>query len=166
MCVVFELLLGALGGVLEALNTAREMVGAFTKLSCDRPSNRPKHHHFLDGRIGWSRISPAASLHGVPPLEIFEAVEHPSEPVDVDQPARCPPPERSILRDGLIWREMLAETLRRQSQRAPQIWQGEVAGSTGAPPRRRTQRSPREKYMFITHSAPERIVTRMLEESA
>lgn len=49
-----------------------------------------------EDRIGGNRISPAAILHGVPPMETFEAVEHPSEPVDVDQPARCPPPERGI----------------------------------------------------------------------
>lgn len=50
-----------------------------------------------EDRVGSKRISPAAALHGVPPLESFEAVEHPSEPVDLDQPVRCPPPEPSIM---------------------------------------------------------------------
>ncbi|KAG0563965.1 hypothetical protein M758_8G067700 [Ceratodon purpureus] len=136
-----------------------EMVGAFTKFSCSRPSHRSKHHHFVDERIGGNRISPAIALHGVPALETFEAVEHPSEPVDVDQPARCPPPERSIMRDGLIWKEMLA---RRSEKAKARAWQGDatmVGLQQQQPWRRRILSSPREKYLFMTHSAPERIVS-------
>jgi hypothetical protein len=134
------------------------MVGAFTKFSCSRPSSRARHHHFLEGG---NRISPASAiLHGVPPMETFEAVEHPSEPVDVDQPARCPPPERCITQDGLKWKEMVA------CRREKKAWQGD-AGMIPQP-RRRIPNSPREKYLFMIPSVPEqqqqqRVVTRLLE---
>jgi len=47
--------------------------------------------------VGGKRISPAAALHGVSLLENFEAVEHPDEPTEMDDPVRCPPPEKSII---------------------------------------------------------------------
>lgn len=135
------------------------MVGAFTKFSFSRPSSRARHyhHHHLEDRIGGNRISPAAILHGVPPMETFEALKYPSEPVDVDQPARCPPPERGITQDGLKWKEMVA---RRRGL------------SESGMPRRRVPNSPREKYLFMIPSVPEqqqqrqhqqRVVTRLLE---
>lgn len=46
--------------------------------------------------VGGKRINPAAALHGVPLQESFEAVEHPAEPTEKDEPVRCPPPENSI----------------------------------------------------------------------
>lgn len=51
--------------------------------------------------VGGKRINPDASLHGVPLLEQFDAVEHPAEPMELDNPARCPPPENSILQVSL-----------------------------------------------------------------
>lgn len=47
--------------------------------------------------VGGKRISPAAALHGVPPLEAFEPVEHPAEPKEIDKPVQCPPQENSIM---------------------------------------------------------------------
>lgn len=55
-----------------------------------------------DCRVEEDRTISAAAVHGVSPLETFEAVEHPSELVNVDQPASCPPPERCIQQDGLM----------------------------------------------------------------
>ena len=53
--------------------------------------------------------SPAtlADNHGVEPTEEFKLVEHPLEPLDKDQPVRCPPLEPSILHVStfsLSWR--------------------------------------------------------------
>lgn len=63
--------------------------------------------------------------------------------------------------DGLIWREMLA---RRGEKGRAMAWQGDAAGRmAGLQPRRRIASSPREKYLFMTHSAPERMVSRLLE---
>lgn len=133
-----------------------EMVGAFTKFSCSLLSHCAKPHHFVEERIGGTRISPVAALH-----ETFEAVEHPSEPVDVDQPTWCPPPEPYIVEDRLLWKEMLE----RQSENAmAMVWQEDTAMARLQQPwRRRILSSPHEKYLFITHSAPERIVLTLVE---
>lgn len=143
------------GAALEEL----DMVGAFTKFSCSRPSTRTRHHHFLEDRIGGNRISPAGLVHSVPSTERFEAVEHPSEPMDVDQPARCPPPELCITQDGLKWKEMVAR------RREKKTWQGDDTGMMIPQPRRRIHNSPRAKYLFMIPSVPEqqRVVTRLLE---
>jgi hypothetical protein len=65
------------------------------------------------------------------------------------------------LQDGLLWKEMMA----RQSENATaMVWQGETAmAGLQQPWRRRILSSPREKYLFITHSAPERIVLTLVE---
>lgn len=75
---------------------------AFTKFPFRRQSHHSSHAHFLDCRVEEDRTISAAAVHGVSPLETFEAVEHPSELVNVDQPASCPPPERCIQQDGLM----------------------------------------------------------------
>ncbi|KAG0602892.1 hypothetical protein M758_10G049500 [Ceratodon purpureus] len=149
-------------GWLGSARKGKKMVGAATMPSrTTRPSHRLKHQFFVEERVGGNRISPAATL-GMPPQEFFEAIHHPSEPVDLDQPARCPPPEGNIMRDGEIWREMLAGRRRQQTEKG---WdEGDAAGSrTGIPPRRRVQHSPREKYLFMKHSAPERAVGTIVE---
>ncbi|KAG0600861.1 hypothetical protein M758_11G066800 [Ceratodon purpureus] len=149
-------------GWLGSAREGKKMVGAATMLSrTTRPSHRSKHQYFVEERVGGNRISPAATL-GMPPQEFVEAIQHPSEPVDLDQPARCPPPEGNIMRDGEIWREMLAGRRRHQMEKG---WdEGDAAGSrTGIPPRRRVQHSPREKYLFMKHSAPERAVGTIVE---
>ncbi|KAH8975773.1 hypothetical protein BDL97_01G177200 [Sphagnum fallax] len=57
------------------------------------------------------------SPHGVAPLDVFVPVEHPSEPLDVDQPMQCPRPEPGIMHDGRIWKErILAARARRRAE--------------------------------------------------
>ncbi|XP_020693713.1 uncharacterized protein LOC110107710 isoform X2 [Dendrobium catenatum] len=40
----------------------------------------------------------------------FRPVEHPVEPINQDQPVRCPLSEPSILNDGRIWKERISST--------------------------------------------------------
>ncbi|KAG0578023.1 hypothetical protein M758_5G191300 [Ceratodon purpureus] len=145
------------------------MVGTFTKLACIRPSHRSKHQYFLVENVGGKRISPSAGLHGVPLLESFEAVDHPAEPSEKDQPVRCPPPEDSIVQDGQVWRERVARSLRRQIERFNTWQEGDVVGrseiimsNSGRP----DHSNLREKNLFVAHSAPEFAVSRLLEETA
>lgn len=47
--------------------------------------------------ISFNRIYRATSLHGVSPFETFFVVELPNEPLDIDQPTRCPATEGCIM---------------------------------------------------------------------
>nr|PNR31583.1 hypothetical protein PHYPA_025704 [Physcomitrium patens] len=73
------------------------MVGVFTKFSYGWPTNHPRHGRYPEDRFSGNWISPIVALNDVLSLETFEAVEHPSEPVDSDLAAPCPPPERCIM---------------------------------------------------------------------
>jgi hypothetical protein len=142
------------------------MVGTFTKLACIRPSHRSTHQYFLMESVGGKRINPAAALHGVPLQESFEAVEHPAEPTEKDEPVRCPPPENSITQDGMIWRERVARSLRRQIERASTWQEGDAVGGSeiaGSNPGRPDHGNQREKTLFMAHSAPASAVSRLLE---
>lgn len=57
-----------------------------------------------------------------------------------------------------MWRERLARKLRHQAEE-----EGGAMERMGMPPRRRVQHSPREKYLFMKHSAPERAVSTIVE---
>ena len=41
--------------------------------------------------------APSYAAHGIETSVEFKLVEHPTEPIDYDQPVKCPPPEPSIL---------------------------------------------------------------------
>ncbi|XP_024360797.1 uncharacterized protein [Physcomitrium patens] len=98
------------------------MAGGCTKLSCNRPNHHPNHRHSLEYNISFNRIYRATSLHGVSPFETFFVVELPNEPLDIDQPTRCPATEGCIMEDGLTWKETLAGTLYAQLSRRQ--WDG------------------------------------------
>jgi hypothetical protein len=49
------------------------------------------------GIMNGSWPNASKSPHGVAPLDVFVPVEHPSEPLDVDQPMQCPRPEPGIM---------------------------------------------------------------------
>ncbi|KAK1314395.1 hypothetical protein QJS10_CPA06g00425 [Acorus calamus] len=48
------------------------------------------------------------SPHGIEVAAEFKPVEHPNEPLDCDEPVKCPLPEPSILNDGRIWKERMS----------------------------------------------------------
>ncbi|KAK1289837.1 hypothetical protein QJS10_CPB18g01459 [Acorus calamus] len=52
------------------------------------------------------------SSHGIEVTAEFKPVEHPSEPLNCDEPVKCPLPEPSILNDGRIWKERLSVNAR------------------------------------------------------
>lgn len=140
------------------------MVGSLRKLAYGRPRHHSKHQQFMVEGVGGKRISPAAALHGVPLLESFEAVEHPAEPTEMDNPVRCPPPENSIMLDGLIWRERVARSFRRPMERTSTWQQGDAVRLTGAisNPGRPDHSNLHKTSLFVTHSAPETAVSHML----
>jgi len=144
-----------------------EMVGALRKLAYSRPSHRSKHQYLMvEGSVGGKRISPAAALHGVPLLENFEAVEHPDEPTEMDDPVRCPPPEKSIVQDGLIWRERVSRHFHHRPIDRVRTWQEgdavRLAGGVVSNPGRPNHSNFSERSLFVTHSAPETAVSQML----
>lgn len=142
-----------------------KMVSMFGKFPCSRPSHRPKHQYFLVEGVGGKRISPAAALHGVPPLEAFEPVEHPAEPKEIDKPVQCPPQENSIMQDGLIWRERVARSFRRQVERISKWQEGDAAGHSQITGKsgRQEKIDLGEKSLFMTRSAPAHAVTQTLD---
>jgi hypothetical protein len=135
-----------------------EMMGALKKLV---PSHRSKHQYLMGEGVGGKKISPDISLHGVPALEIFEAVEQPSEPTEIDNPAPCPPPENSILQDGLIWRERVARNCRRQIERNSTWQEGDGVGLTGKVSNLGSS-NMHKTSLFMAQSAPEISVSKML----
>lgn len=62
-----------------------------------------------------------------------------------------------------MWREVLAGKMRHQMQKEWEDGDGVGAWRAGMAPRRRGKRSPREKYLFMKHSAPERAVRTIVE---
>ncbi|KAJ1702840.1 hypothetical protein LUZ63_002619 [Rhynchospora breviuscula] len=103
-----------------------------------------------------------APSHGIGLALEFKPVEHPVEPVNHDQPIKCPLPEPSILNDGRIWKERMTSlgarvrtdlrVVREGSQLEP-----DSGGSRPKPviPRR---------AILPSMSAPERHFVELLEE--
>ncbi|GJW94063.1 hypothetical protein Tco_0173735 [Tanacetum coccineum] len=103
----------------------------------------------------------STSHHGIEVAVEFKPVEHPTEPLDIDQPIQCPLPEPSILNDGRIWKERVSAGVHTRAD----IIQEE----TGAPPQPETPKMksrPRTNHMILPSiSAPEHNILKLLEES-
>ncbi|KAM7493864.1 hypothetical protein LguiB_028473 [Lonicera macranthoides] len=148
------------------------MVGIFSRFSVSRNGHR-RTQSALDLR---EVVPPNAELttvatvdgdettHGIEVAVEFKPVEHPTEPLDYDQPIQCPLPEPSILNDGRIWKERVYVGSR--SGRADLvITQHEGAASTeleldGA----KLPRLPSNRRILPSVSAPEHNILQLLEE--
>ncbi|KAI3690190.1 hypothetical protein L2E82_48165 [Cichorium intybus] len=148
------------------------MVGLFSRFSVSRNGHR-RSQSALDERevvpqdtvaIETASVTGVMSTshHGIEIAVEFKPVEHPIEPVDIDQPIQCPLPEPSILNDGRIWKERVSAGVQRRGDMT--IMQDE----TGAPPEPETPRSksrPRTNRMILPSiSAPEHNILKLLEE--
>ncbi|PIN20136.1 hypothetical protein CDL12_07176 [Handroanthus impetiginosus] len=144
------------------------MVGIFSKLSA-RGSHR-RTQSALDERdvlppdsevtTTTTATTPAsATPHGIELAIEFKPVEHPTEPLDNDQPIQCPLPEPSILNDGRIWRERVSSSVERRVD--PPV---EEEQPPAQPETARTKPRPPNRVILPSISAPEHNILKLLEE--
>ncbi|MQM14952.1 hypothetical protein Taro_047889 [Colocasia esculenta] len=103
----------------------------------------------------------SANSHGLEYSAEFKPVEHPTEPLDNDQPVKCPLPEPSILHDGRIWKERMSANARARTD-LPAVMENsdtepEIAGS-------RTHPASAKHVILPSYSAPEHNIVNLLEE--
>ncbi|KAL8238945.1 hypothetical protein R6Q59_015512 [Mikania micrantha] len=149
------------------------MVGLFSRFSVSRNGHRRSQSALDDREVviadastTESTIVPgfmSTSHHGIEVAVEFKPVEHPTEPIDIDQPVQCPLPEPSILNDGRIWKERVSAGVQRRAD-VP-IMQVET-GVTPGPETPRTKSRTRINRMILPSiSAPEHNILKLLEES-
>ncbi|KAI7752532.1 hypothetical protein M8C21_015883 [Ambrosia artemisiifolia] len=149
------------------------MVSLFSRFSASRNGHH-RTQSALEQRVVIPQdtvITEAASVsgvmstshHGIEVAVEFKPVEHPIEPLDLDQPVQCPLPEPSILNDGRIWKERVSAGVQKRGDLT--VTQEE----TVAPPEPETPRTksrPRTNRMILPSiSAPEHNILKLLEES-
>ncbi|KAI5083336.1 hypothetical protein GOP47_0003079 [Adiantum capillus-veneris] len=94
------------------------MVGIFSRLSANKAVGLFSHGS-LEGKQVIINAKEMAGLHvqhGVEPPEEFTPIEHPLEPMENDQPVRCPQPEPCIIHDGQILKERLHLSMQRRRE--------------------------------------------------
>ncbi|KAG0492043.1 hypothetical protein HPP92_005124 [Vanilla planifolia] len=92
----------------------------------------------------------------------FRPIEHPIEPINHDQPVRCPLPEPSILNDGRIWKERMSSSSARMRADLPVMKDGVPIEREGNG--RRHKSAPRSRPILPSLSAPENQILKLLEE--
>ncbi|MFS7928032.1 hypothetical protein Hanom_Chr04g00316161 [Helianthus anomalus] len=147
------------------------MVGLFSRFSVSRNGLHRRSQSTLDEReavpVDIVTTEPtsvtgvmSSSHHGIEVAVEFKPVEHPTEPLDIDQPIPCPLPEPSILNDGRIWKERVSAGVQRRADLP--IMREEAP----APETPRTKSRPRTNRMILPSiSAPEHNILKLLEES-
>ncbi|KAL5207697.1 hypothetical protein ABZP36_032132 [Zizania latifolia] len=105
---------------------------------------------------------PADCPHGIEVGVEFKPVEHPVEPVNLDQPVKCPLPEPSILHDGRIWKERMSTAGARAMTDLPVVKEGSQleSDSSGA----RSRSSVPKRTILPSVSAPENNILALLDE--
>ncbi|XP_057810094.1 uncharacterized protein LOC131024603 [Salvia miltiorrhiza] len=102
----------------------------------------------------------SAVPHGIELAFEFKPVEHPSEPLDSDQPILCPQPEPSILNDGRIWKERASSGSGVSRRAETPVLQEQISIEPEIP--RTKPRPPRR--ILPSMSAPEHNILKLLEE--
>jgi len=106
---------------------------------------------------------PAESPHGIEVGVEFKPVERPVEPVNLDQPLKCPLPEPSILHDGRIWKEKMSSvSSARVRTDLPVVQEGLQLESDRSSTRSRSA-VPR-RAILPSISAPEHNIRALLDE--
>ncbi|KAK1283828.1 hypothetical protein QJS10_CPB21g00576 [Acorus calamus] len=79
------------------------MVGLFSRFSASGRTGHRRSQSSLDAIGSAAAAAPAeaadAPPHGTEVAAEFKPVEHPIEPLDCDEPVKCPLPEPSILNE-------------------------------------------------------------------
>ncbi|KAK9095584.1 hypothetical protein Scep_027053 [Stephania cephalantha] len=145
------------------------MVGIFSRFSGGRISSHRRSQSVMDNRevpvpnaeAEGTTVAVATATHGFEVAVEFKPVEHPIEPLNNDQPVKCPLPEPSILNDGRIWKERMSATVRRSTD-LPVMMEGNPLESESNGSRPRSSRPNR--LILPSLSAPEHNLINMLEE--
>ncbi|EES05677.1 hypothetical protein BDA96_04G290000 [Sorghum bicolor] len=105
---------------------------------------------------------PAESPHGIEVGVEFKPVEHPVEPLNLDEPVKCPLPEPSILHDGRIWKEKMSSVSTRVRTDLPVVKEGSQLDPDSSSARSRSA-VPR-RAILPSVSAPEHNILALLDE--
>ncbi|XBH79596.1 hypothetical protein VPH35_105525 [Triticum aestivum] len=105
---------------------------------------------------------PGDSPHGIEVGIEFKPVEHPVEPVNLDQPVKCPLPEPSILHDGRIWQERMSTAGGRPRTDLPVVKEGSQLEPDSSTTRSRS--ALRRRAILPSVSAPEHNILALLDE--
>ncbi|GER26783.1 hypothetical protein STAS_02447 [Striga asiatica] len=140
------------------------MVGIFSRLSV-KSSHRRAQSTFneMPRTLESTNVTRAASNasienHGIEIGVEFKPIEHPTEPLDYDQPIQCPLPEPSILNDGRIWKERVSANVKTRADMQDQT------GGNNVHDTRRTKTRAHNRVILPSVSAPEHNILKLLEE--
>lgn len=143
------------------------MVGIFSRFSGARIGHRRTQsaldlRQTLPQNVAVAGPAPVSVAHGIETSVEFKPVEHPTEPIDFDQPVKCPLPEPSILNDGRIWKERMTSASGRVRADLPVLKEGlnvepEACGNRPHP-------NPPKRAISPSLSAPEHNLVNLLEE--
>ncbi|CAD6242864.1 unnamed protein product [Miscanthus lutarioriparius] len=110
---------------------------------------------------------PAESPHGIEVGVEFKPVEHPVEPLNLDEPVKCPLPEPSILHDRRIggWEDMEGENVFSQYEGENRL-EGVKEGSQLEPDSSsaRSRSAVPRRAILPSVSAPEHNILALLDE--
>ncbi|XP_039134111.1 uncharacterized protein LOC120271497 [Dioscorea cayenensis subsp. rotundata] len=144
------------------------MVGIFSRFSGSVRSGHRRTQSAVDmtetlpSNVEVGSSAPADVAHGIEAAVEFKPVEHPTEPVNRDQPVRCPLPEPSILNDARIWKERKSSASTRVRTDLPVVKEGSQleTETEGTKPRP----TPPRRHILPSLSAPEHDLINLLEE--
>ncbi|XP_068635691.1 uncharacterized protein [Aristolochia californica] len=143
------------------------MVSLFSRFSGSRTSHRRSQSAINEREAGAVPSNTEAegsariiTAHGIEGAVEFKPIERPMEPLDNDQPVRCPLPDPSILNDGRIWKERLSANVRRTAD-LPVVKADSHLDSV-----RRSRAKPKSNRLVLPSSvsAPEHNILALLEE--
>ncbi|XP_047970033.1 uncharacterized protein LOC125213495 [Salvia hispanica] len=143
------------------------MVGIFSRFSGRGSHRRTQSSLDERGVLPCSTDAPTTAIlstatsavpHGIEVAVEFKPVEHPSEPLDSDQPILCPQPEPSILNDGRIWKERASSGVSRRVETP--VLEEQIDSEPETP---RTKPQP-PRRILPSMSAPEHNILKLLEE--
>ncbi|KAJ6814087.1 uncharacterized protein M6B38_139340 [Iris pallida] len=143
------------------------MVGIFSRLHGVRSGHR-RTQSAVDARQPLpenEEVTGPPSVYVAHGIEVdveFKPIEHPSEPIDYDQPVKCPLPEPSILNDGRIWKERMSSASARMRADLPVVKEGSQLESEPAEAKPRP--APPKRSILPSLSAPEHNLINLLEE--
>ncbi|KAI0489245.1 uncharacterized protein LOC110116318 [Dendrobium catenatum] len=141
------------------------MVGIFSRFSSRSGHRRTQSAANVRERAQSLEVNipiPVSTTHGFEVAVEFKPVEHPIEPLNHDQPVRCPMPEPSILNDGRIWKERMTSVSARMRIELPVVKEGSQLSPEAAVAK--TPRSTPRRAILPSVSAPEGNLINLLEE--
>uniref|UniRef100_A0A453PBS9 Uncharacterized protein n=1 Tax=Aegilops tauschii subsp. strangulata TaxID=200361 RepID=A0A453PBS9_AEGTS len=150
---------------------AGTMVGIFSRFSSGAGHRRAKSA-VVSSPFSWPNMEtgesdpaadPGDSPHGIEVGIEFKPVEHPVEPVNLDQPVKCPLPEPSILHvSHALWQERMSTAGGRPRTDLPVVKEGSQLEPDSSTTRSRS--AVRRRAILPSVSAPEHNILALLDE--